>query len=51
MLTAQAHDSALLYGKQAGAAHYMTKPFNPAELAAVMRQVLADAKDDDGPAS
>jgi two-component system, OmpR family, alkaline phosphatase synthesis response regulator PhoP len=42
MLTAKRHDADIFAGWRAGAEHYLTKPFNPAELANVVGQVLAE---------
>jgi len=39
-LSAKRHDLDLLQGLQSGAASYLTKPFNPKELIAVVARIL-----------
>jgi two-component system alkaline phosphatase synthesis response regulator PhoP len=40
MLTAKAQDEDILEGKRSGADYYLTKPFSPTELLAVVQEVL-----------
>jgi DNA-binding response OmpR family regulator len=49
MLTAKRHDADIFAGWRAGAEYYLTKPFNPAELASVVQEALeaADGRDPD----
>jgi len=49
LLSAKRHDNDLFRGLQFGAVSYLTKPFNPKELIAVVSQILP-AKDSPPPA-
>jgi DNA-binding response OmpR family regulator len=40
LLTAKAQDEDILEGKRSGADYYLTKPFSPPELLAVVREAL-----------
>lgn len=42
MLTAKRHDADLLHGLEAGAASYLTKPFNPMELIVLVERMLEE---------
>lgn len=46
MLTAKRHDADLIQGLQAGAASYLTKPFNPTELIALVERILKNHTED-----
>lgn len=42
MLTARSRDADILQGQIEGAVQYLTKPLNPVDLLAVVRQVIGD---------
>jgi DNA-binding response OmpR family regulator len=42
MLTAKRHDADLIHGLECGAASYLTKPFNPTELVALVERMLGE---------
>ena len=48
MLTAKTQDKDVMQGYTRGADMYLTKPFNPAELIAFVKRILASSAEDDG---
>ncbi len=46
LLTAKRHDADLIHGIQAGAVSYLTKPFAPTELVALVELILAEKTDE-----
>jgi DNA-binding response OmpR family regulator len=43
MLTAKRHDADMIRGMESGAVSYLTKPFSPTELSALVEKILGQA--------
>ena len=46
-MTVRSRDADIIQGQASGASHYLTKPINPADLLAVVREVLGESDEPD----